>query len=336
MGLRFREATRVYAKTLPYVLLQFGIGIAFGLLGVVYLSLVGWLGFRFFAGGGGASLLVVAGVLVLGLVTFAAVWRSLQRYVLYLVTTGHVAVIAHVVDEGEAPENQISYGMTQVTEYFASASGLFVVNDLIDVVLKQFNRAVARVRDLIPVPIPQRLQTLLEVLQKSIVLAVRYLDNAIIAYMFVDRDDNRWRSARDGLVLYAKNWKPVLGSTLLMVLGMYALSFVLLTLLAPIAAVLDVLPTGLEAVSWLLIAGVVAIVHTGVVKPWVKTVVITTFLVEGREDRPDDDTQEWIAEHSDRFPDIVEKAEANEPIDESHPQTGGTSKAAGETGSGSA
>ncbi|QCS42698.1 hypothetical protein [Natrinema versiforme] len=322
MVLHFREATDVYRKTLPYVLLQFGIGVAFALIGVLYLGLIGWLGFRFAAGGGGASLLIVAGVMLFGLVTFGAIWRLVQRYVLYMVKTGHVAVIAHVVEEGKAPDDQISYGMNQVQEYFVSASGLFVINDAIDAVLKQFNRAVARFQELIPLPIPQQLQTLLEVLQRSVVLAVRYLDEAIIAYMFVAESENRWQSARDGIVLYGKHWKAVLGSTLLVVGGMYVLSFVLLTLLAPFAVVLDVLPTALEAISWLLVAGLIAIVHTGIVKPWVKTVVITTFLIEQRDDVPDAETRDWISERSERFADVVEKAENDEPIDENRSETG--------------
>ncbi|MFC4541966.1 hypothetical protein ACFO5R_08510 [Halosolutus amylolyticus] len=322
MALHFREATRVYRKTLPFVFLQFAIGVAFALIGVIYLSLVLWLGLRFLAGNGGASLLVVALVMLIGLVTFAGIWRLIHRYFLYLVKTGHVAVIAHVVEEGEPPDNQITYGVEQVKEYFVSASALWGVSEVIDAVLKQFNRAVARLKRMIPVPIPSNLERLLEILQKSVVLAVRYLDNAIIAYMFVDRNENRWQSAREGLVLYAKTWKMVLGSTLLIVVGMYVTSFVLLSLLAPVAVVLDFLPTAFEAMSWVLVGGIVAVVHTGLVKPWVKTVVITTFLIEQRDEFADEETEEWIADRSDRFDEVVEKAENDEPLAEEQEKPG--------------
>lgn len=330
MGLHFREATGVYRKTLPYVLLQFGIGVSFALFGVLYLGLVGWLALRVVAGDGGLSLLVVAGVMIVGLITFAAVWRLVQRYLLYMVEAGHVAVIAHVVEEGEAPDNQIRYGLNQVREYFLSASGLFGVSTLVDAVLKQFTRATARLEELIPVPIPQQIETLLAIVQKSIVLAVRYLDNAIIAYMFVDGNENRWQSAREGLVLYAQTWKTVLGSTLGIVGGMYALSFVLLTLLAPVSAALDVLPTALEAISWLIVAGLVAIVHTGLVKPWVKTVVITTFLVEQRERTPDEGTENALADRSEKFREIVVKAENDESIDRDRQGSAGTAETPGD------
>ncbi|RKD94625.1 hypothetical protein ATJ93_1460 [Halopiger aswanensis] len=323
MVLHFKEATSVYRKTLPYVLLQFGIGVVFALFGIVYLSLVAWLGARFLWGDGGTSLLIVALVMLIALASFAYVWRLIQKYALYMVKTGHIAVIAHIVTEDEVPENQIKYGMTQVGEYFKSASGLWVASEVIDAVLKQFNRAVARLEKMIPVPIPQQLQTLVTIVQKSIVLAVRYLDNAIIAYMFVDRDENRWKSARDGLVLYAKTWKMVLGSTLVIVVGMYILSFVLLSLLAPVSVALDFLPTSLEMISWLLVGGMVAVVHTGVVKPWVKTVVITTFLIEQRDETPDSETMVWIAERSEKFREVVTKAENNDPLGDEQSETGG-------------
>lgn len=301
---------------MPFVLVRFAVGVLFSLLGVVYLGLVAWLAFRFFSGDGGWSLLIVAVVMSLGLVSFAFVWRLLKRYVLYMVEAGHIAVIAQAVETGEVPENQLTYGTRQVANHFGSASTLWAVDMLIDAVLRQFTRAVARVGNLVPVPLPGQVQVLLSILKRTIVLAVKYLDTAILAYVFVDQNRNPWRSARDGVVLYGKTWKQVLGSTLLIVVGMYVLAFVLLTLLAPLAVVLDVLPTSLEFASWLLVIGIVAAVHTGLVKPWVKTVVITTFLIEQREETPDSETMEWIEARSDRFAELVEKAEDDRSFDD--------------------
>lgn len=203
---------------------------------------------------------------------------------------------------------------------------------MIDAVLEQFNEGVARIEDVIPLPIPPQLETLIEIVQKSVTMVVRYLDEAIIAYMFVDRNENRWQSARDGLVLYAKSWKTVLGSTLLIVAAMYVLSFVLLSLLAPVSVALDFLPTSLEMISWLLVGGTVAVVHTGVVKPWVKTVVITTFLLEQRDETPDSETMDWVASQSDRFEEVMTKAEDHEPLDDGRSDAGGPAEVPEPTG----
>ncbi|ARS88562.1 hypothetical protein [Natrarchaeobaculum aegyptiacum] len=330
MVLHFRKATSVYTKTLPFVALQFGIGVLFAVLGMVYLGLIALLAYRFIWGGGGLSLVIVALVMVAGLASFALIWYVINRYVLYMVKAGHIAVIAHIVEEDEVPDNQITYGIKQVGEVFVEASAFFVVSAVIDAVLKQFNRAVARVQNMIPIRLPANLRTIITILQKSITLAVRYLDNAIIAYMFVDR--NGWASARDGVVLYAKTWKMVLGSTLMIVVGMYVLSFVLFTLAAPLAIALDFLPTSIELLSWLFVAGFVAVVHTGVVKPWVKTVVITTFLIEQRKHTPDSETVNRVAERSDRFEELMEKAENDEPIAEDPPESDAGSERPQETG----
>ncbi|AXR81959.1 hypothetical protein [Natrarchaeobaculum sulfurireducens] len=332
MVLHFRKATSVYKKTWPYVLLQFGIGVLFALLGVAYFGLALWLVYRFLWAGGGVSLLVVAVAMLAVLAVFAFVWRLIQRYVLYMVKAGHIAVIATAVETDTVPENQIRYGVEQVGENFFSASGLWVVDEVIDAVLRQLSRSVARFQQLLPVPVPRNIQVLFTLLERSVTMAVSYLDNAILAYIFVDDTENTWRSARDGVVLYGKTWKLVLGSTIAIVFGMYALAFVLAMVLAPLAVALDFLPTTIEALSWLLVGGMVAVVHTGIVKPWVKTVVITTFLVEQRDHTPDSETMAWIEERSDRFAELVEKAENEEPIEEDHQESGGAPDPAAKIG----
>lgn len=332
MVLHFKQATSVYMRTMPFVLLQFAIGVVFALFGVLYLSLVGFLAYRFFWGGGGSSLLIVGIVMLVGLVSFVAIWRLIQRYFLYMVKAGHIAVIAHIVENDEVPENQLSFGMKRVSEVFLSASGLWVVSEVVDGVLKQLTRATTRLQRMIPGGMPSNVQKLITLVEKSVVMAVKYLDNAILAYIFIDDNENTWRSARDGVVLYGKTWKMVLGSTIAIVFGMYILAFALMTMLAPVAVVLDFLPPSLEIVSWLLVGGVVATVHTGIVKPWVKTVVITTFLVEQREHTPDSETIEWIEARSDRFSELMEKAENEEPLEEDHAETGGPPETPDEIG----
>ncbi len=326
-----KTATGAFVKTLPFVVVELAIGAVFALLAVVYLGLVGWLAVEFLLGDGGWGLLVVGAVMLIAFVSFAYVWRLIRRYVLYLVRAGHVAVVAHVITEGEVPDNQLRYATSQVSEYFLSASGLAGVELLLEAVLGQLTRSVTRLGGALPASLPGGLRALATVVRRSVALAVGHLDDAVLAYMFVDRDPNRWRSARDGVVLYGKCWKPVLATTLLVVFGTYVLWFVLLTVFAPLAVALDALPTGVELVSWLVVFGLVAVVHTGVVKPWVKTVVITTFLLESRGERPDSETVAWIEARSDRFAELTERAENDDPIDGEDPSREPARSADGET-----
>ncbi|MXV63129.1 hypothetical protein GS429_13835 [Natronorubrum sp. JWXQ-INN-674] len=313
MGLHFRHATSVFRKTMPFVLLRLGVGLLLGVLSILYFGFVGWVGYRLLDSGTISGWIAAFGIL-LSIGLFAWAWRLFSRYVLYLIKAAHIAVIAHIVETGDVPADQVQYGKDQVTERFTEASALFAVDQVIKAVVKQFNSGVVSFSKLFGA-VPS-LQKLLRLVGKAVAIAASYIDEAIIAHMFISDDDNPWRSARDGVVLYGKNWKPVLGSTMAIVLGLYASAFVLLLALTPIASVLSGLSTTLEAGAWIVVAGLFLTLYTGFLKPWVKTVVITTFLVESRDQTPDSETMTRIEARSDRFQELVAKADADEGEDE--------------------
>lgn len=305
MKFYFRTATSVYRKTLPFVLLRLGIGLLCGLLAVVYFGAIAWFGTRLLETGSISELVAFVG-LILSIGLFIAGWRLLSRYVLYLVKVAHIAVIAHVIETGEVPPNQIQYGKSQVSEHFTEASALFAVDQLVKAIIKQFNGAVVSFSDLLSI-VPN-LQKLVQLLGKGIAVAASYIDEAIIAYMFCNPEQNRWRSARDGVVLYGKTWKSVLASTLAIVGGLYALAFVLVLALLPVATGLGALGGLFELLGWVIALGTVLTIYTGFLKPWVKTVVITTFLLESRDTEPDSETMDRIAGRSERFQELVGNA----------------------------
>ncbi|AHF99495.1 hypothetical protein HALLA_12565 [Halostagnicola larsenii XH-48] len=302
MRLHFKTATSVYRKTLPFVVLRLGIGLLCGLLAVVYFGAIAWFGTRLLESSSISELVAFVG-LVLAVGLFVAGWRLFSRYVLYLVKVAHIAVIAHVIETGEVPPNQIRYGKSQVTEHFTEASALFAVDQLVKAVIKQFNGAVVSFSELLSI-VPN-LQKLVELLGKAITIAASYIDEAIIAHMFCNPEQNRWRSARDGIVLYGKTWKSVLASTLAIVVGLYALAFVLVLALIPVATGLGNLGGLFEVLGWVIALGTALTIYTGFLKPWVKTVVITTFLLESRDIEPDSETMDRVASRSERFRELV-------------------------------
>lgn len=306
MALHFRTATGIYARTLPFVLLRIGIGLLLGILTVVYFGAVGWIALSLVDAGTISGPIAVIG-LVLATLLFFGFWRLFARYVLYLVKAAHIAVIAHVIETGEVPDNQLSYGKAQVEEYFVQASALFAIDQVVKSVIKQFNAAVFSLSGFVGM-VPA-FQQLVEVLRRAVALAATYIDEAIVAYLFVDDEPNKWRSARDGVVIYAKNWKPILASTILIVLGLYAAAIGLVLAFSPLAGILGSLSPTYEILGWAAVAGTVVTVYAGLLKPWVKTVVITTFLIEARDTTPESDTMAWIEERSDRFEELMRRAE---------------------------
>lgn len=313
MNLHFRRATSVFLQTMPFVLLRMGIGVLLGLFVVAYFGILLWFGTSLLEEG--TISIYIAGIgLIISIWLFVKFWRLFSKYVLYLFKAGHIAVIAHILDTGSVPDNQIRFGTGQVKEYFAQATALFAVDQIVTVVVKQFNRRVTSVSNVLAV-VPS-LQTMVKVLGKAIGIAASYIDEAIIAFLFIDDEPNKWRSARDGLVLYGKTWKPVLLSTVVIVMGTYAAAFVFLLSLTPVARVLTDLSTTYELFGWIVVAGVFLTGYTGVLKPWVKTVVITTFLLEARNETPDSETMNRIANRSERFRELMERADEESASDD--------------------
>lgn len=89
----------------------------------------------------GLSLPAIAVLLLLLLL----VSYDIAPYLLYFVEAGHVAVLTHLIVEGEPPANQVRFGLTQVRADFPSITGLFVLNLAIKRVLRQLNAIINRI-----------------------------------------------------------------------------------------------------------------------------------------------------------------------------------------------
>lgn len=100
--LHFGKATVVFLKTLPFVALRIVVGLLFGLLTVAYFGVVGWVALTLLDAGTLSGPIAGIGLLVATFV-FLAAMRFARRYVLYMVSGGHIAVIAHIVETGETP-----------------------------------------------------------------------------------------------------------------------------------------------------------------------------------------------------------------------------------------
>ncbi|MEY7848721.1 hypothetical protein AB7C87_05900 [Natrarchaeobius sp. A-rgal3] len=303
MVLHFGKATRIFLRTMPWVVARFAVGVAFALLAVLWFGIVLWIVF----GSIGLSGLIGLGALLLATVIFGGFVMLVRRYVLYLVAAGHVAVIAHAVDTGEVPDNQLRFGKEKVSGRFVEASGLFAVDQVVKTVIKQFNEAVAsvgRLVDFVPA-----LRQLMGIVTAAIGMAASYLDQAILAHMFLHEEKGTWTAARDGLVLYGKTWKPVLGSTAVIVVGMQAVTLAFVAVLAVVSGALGGFGTIVEAAVWLVVGGFVAVGYFGILSPWIKTVVITTYLVESEGMSPDSETMDYIADRSSKFTEVLSRAD---------------------------
>ena len=219
------EALSLLAKTMPflwvrlgsYMLLGLGLGVYFAIVGgVAWIlgSLWGPLGFIVFIAGIGGAFVVVG-------------WAG--RYYFYLLKAAHAAVMTEHIVHGRAPEgSQVDYGRQQVTARFRDTSILFAVDALVDGAVKSIVRTFTSIASILPIPGVDGLGKLLE---RIAVASTTFVDESILSRAYAKREQNVWKVAHDGVVLYAQAWKPILANAVVLALLGYLEFFLFLAVL---------------------------------------------------------------------------------------------------------
>jgi hypothetical protein len=230
----------IVARTWPFVL--FRVVVYFGIT-IAYIAATGMgagvgygTGHILGEGGGPIAFALWGGIIGFGLVSAAVYW--IREYILYIVKAGHIAVMVHLIDGRHVPggQGQIAYARQVVTQRFAEANILFVLDQLIKGVLKAITGLLGGIAAFIPIP---GLNGLVQFFNAVIRMSLTYVDEIILGYNI--------RS--DGAMLKNALWLSIL---------MWGLALVVfLTTLAPAAAVLYAMPG--ELAGW---GFVLAIVFT--------------------------------------------------------------------------
>lgn len=237
------SALAMMARTLPFILLR--VAVYFGMaLGYVLVTGTG-AGIGYGIGGFGddgfrASSTLWGGLAGFGL--FGAIMYWAREYVLYIVKAGHIAVLVELIDGQPMPQgrSQIAHAATVVRQRFAQASVLFAIDQLVRGVIGAITGVVRGVLALLPIPGARQVSGLLHAFLR---VAVGLIDEVILAHAIRSRATDPWASAREALVLYGQNYRPMLKNAAWLAVIVYGLSFVVfLVMLAPAALVVYLMP----------------------------------------------------------------------------------------------
>lgn len=304
MALSIGKASSILLRTLPYVLLRMLVYFAFGVAFTIYWVLVFFLGKA-------ATLLhpyVGVGVWIVALILPFPIIRFFREYILYVIKAGHVAVIARLAIHDSLPEgvNQIQWGKEQVQRRFKETSVLFVVDRLVNGVIRSINgmmQGMGNIFSAIP-----GVGGLVKFAQLILRFSLTYVDEAVLARNFVYEQETVWQSAKTGLVLYAQSWKEILKTAVMLgVLALTSYAVFAIALLIPALGLAKAYPT-LKAV-WI----IGALIFAGVIKlalfdPFALTNMILVYLEATRGQTPDPAWEEKLEAVSKKFRQIKEKA----------------------------
>jgi hypothetical protein len=302
-------------RSLPYAVARFGVHLAFTVGCII------WLIVTF----GGAAWLTAHIAQAFGLVWLVVClvgagwfWAMILRYVLHLIACGHVAVLTELITRGQVgngSESMFAYGRRVVTERFGQVNALFALNALVRGVVQTFHRTLDWAADLLPIPGLESLATVLTAILRA---ATRYLDKVIFSYNLARNETDPWSGAREGIVYYCQNAKPILQTAIWNLIQERVLSFFLwLLLLAPAAAITVILPSSVREVGGLITVVIALLLTSALREAFIKPLFLAMIAIRFHalvENQPIN--AEWadrLSGMSDRFRSFAENARTVRP-----------------------
>ena len=195
------NAKQLFNKTKPFCMAKLGLGAVTVLLSTVLFLILLGIGWLF--GDGGMFFAIIIWIGGVGVIRFA-----LMHYMGYLVKAGHIAVIAEAMKTGQVPANQVEYGKAIVQQKFATSNIYFAVDKLVTGAVKQIQRGIEKLGnklDFIP-----GMEAVTGLANFFVEISLGYIDECCFGWTFYNAGQNAFKSAADGVVIYAQNWKVLL------------------------------------------------------------------------------------------------------------------------------
>jgi hypothetical protein len=193
----------IFAKTMPFAWAKLLLGLATIVISIVIFAIlmgIAWL----FKSDGVFLVMFIIWICATGAVNF-----FINHYIGYLVKAGHVAVITEAVTTGSVPDNQIAYGKEMVKERFLTSNIYFVIDKLVSGSVKQIQRGVEKIGNKMGNLVPG-MNFVTNIAKMFVGIALGYIDECCLGYTFYKKKQGAFKSAADGVVIYAQNWKTLL------------------------------------------------------------------------------------------------------------------------------
>jgi hypothetical protein len=197
------KAKEVFLKTLIFGWVKLGLGLINILIAVILFAILMGISVLFASEGVGVILFLVW-LGAVGVVNFL-----INHYIGYLVKAGHVAVIAMAFKNGAVSADPLQTGKTMVKERFGTSKVYFVIDRLVAGSVKQLQRALGRLADGLLGAIPG-MDGFKKLMNLFLDISLGYIDECCLGYTFYHPEQNAFKSAADGVVIYFQNWKTLL------------------------------------------------------------------------------------------------------------------------------
>ncbi|QPC83595.1 hypothetical protein G4Y79_04215 [Phototrophicus methaneseepsis] len=303
-SLNLGKAFELTRRTMPIILVRLGASILFWLVAIIYFVIVGAVAALI---GSAVEFLGVL-VFIIGIGGMAALYHLAYRYVFYMIKAAHIAIIAELLKNDKIKDSggQLAYGKNLVQARFGEVNAMFVVDELVSGVVRGFTRTVYNIARFLP---GDTLDTLITILNRVIWYATTYIDEAVLARSFYDEGEDVWTNARDGVVLYAMKWKPILKNAIaLMILSFipFILAFIVFSL--PVGLLLSLISSQLAGWSLIILLLLSWLIKVAIGDTFAMIAMITTYYRETNGVEPNPEMAARLDSISDKFKELSAKA----------------------------
>ena len=192
---------RIYRKTFAFVLLKLAVGIICVMLSFMFLA-VCYAGIR-----NQWSRPLIVTIFAIWILFTAAIYPIANRFGVYLIRAGHIAVIVETVKTGTIPDRPISYGIRTVRKRFPVTAAYFVAHKLVDKANREISKFLWHFAS--DIAFVLNLAMIDRLLSAYMKIAIGSIDDCCIGYTFANPKRGALQCACDGVVYYAANWKTM-------------------------------------------------------------------------------------------------------------------------------
>lgn len=197
------KAKEIFMQTLPFCWMKLGLGVLNIVICAVLFAILMGISLLFASEG----VFFIMFLIWLGLI--GGVNFFINHYVGYLVRAGHIAVVAETFKTGRVPSNCVAVGKDMVKKRFATSNAYFALDKLVGGAIKQLQRTLGRITDSLLGSLPGA-DSVRSATNFFLDISLGYIDECCLAYTFYKDEQNAYKSACDGVVIYAQNWKALL------------------------------------------------------------------------------------------------------------------------------
>lgn len=315
---------QLLTKTLPFLFFRIVVYGIFALVSFIFLGVIlagSIFLFNVFEFASGFFIIII----VMSFFGVLAGLRFLERYVLYMVKAGHISVLTELLRNGEVPDGkgQLNYGKEQVVNHFGSANVCFVVDKLVYKAVKQIQKWLFRIGNYFSF-VPGA-KNIMAIVSRVMNISLAYIDEAVLSYIMLRKKEGAeepvWKSACDGVTMYAQGWKKVLVTAAGLVVFIYILNItVFLITVFPLMALGSAIADNNEAASFLgFLAIVAAYVITTAVKralidPVCTVAMVRSYQINIQDMEPSVDLHDKLLKVSSKFKEMFQKSKEKDKL----------------------